>query len=114
MLVCDAQIDSVLQIEQVLKPIVGQQQKLLIIAPTSPNFLYTIAANVVKNKVRMCVIEPPSFGYKQHELMQDIALSLGATYYSEKTGDDLSLIQESDLGFAKKIIVFSLLSKMNT
>lgn len=104
-LVCDAQIDSVLQIEQVLKPIVGQQQKLLIIAPTSPNFLNTIAANVVKNKVRMCVIEPPSFGYKQHELMQDIALSLGATYYSEKTGDDLSLIQEADLGFAKKIIV---------
>jgi chaperonin GroEL len=37
--------------------------------------------------------------------MQDIALSLGATYYSEKTGDDLSLIQEADLGFAKKIIV---------
>jgi chaperonin GroEL len=103
--VCDAGIDSILQIEQVLKPIVANQKKLLIIAPTSTNFLNTIAANVVKNKVRICVIEPPSFGYKQHEIMQDIALSLGATYYSEKTGDDLSLITEQDLGFAKKIIV---------
>jgi chaperonin GroEL len=37
--------------------------------------------------------------------MQDIALSVGATYYSEKTGDDLSLIQFSDLGHASKVIV---------
>jgi chaperonin GroEL len=32
-------------------------------------------------------------------------LSVGATYYSEKTGDDLSLIMPNDLGKAKKVIV---------
>ena len=37
--------------------------------------------------------------------MQDIAIALGAKYFSEKTGDDLSLIHENDLGFANKIIV---------
>jgi chaperonin GroEL len=37
--------------------------------------------------------------------MQDIALSVGATYFSEKTGDDLSLIDYDDLGDAKKVIV---------
>jgi chaperonin GroEL len=37
--------------------------------------------------------------------MQDIAMSVGATYFSEKTGDDLSLIQTSDLGVADKVIV---------
>ena len=47
---------------------------------------------------------PPQFGYKQHELMQDIALSVGAKYFSEKTGDDLSLITLDDLGHADKII----------
>ncbi len=30
--------------------------------------------------------------------MQDIALSVGATYFSEKTGDDLSLIEFSRFG----------------
>ena len=37
--------------------------------------------------------------------MQDIALTLGAKYLSEKTGDDLSTLSESDLGRADKIIV---------
>jgi chaperonin GroEL len=37
--------------------------------------------------------------------MQDIALSVGATYFSEKTGDDLSLIEFSDLGHASRVIV---------
>jgi chaperonin GroEL len=37
--------------------------------------------------------------------MQDIAVSVGATYFSEKTGDDLSLINFSDLGHAAKVIV---------
>jgi chaperonin GroEL len=37
--------------------------------------------------------------------MQDIALSVGATYFSEKTGDDLSIINFGDLGHAAKVIV---------
>ena len=61
----------------------------------------------MKNNLKIVAIQPPSFGYKQHELMQDIAVSVGATYYSEKTGDDLSLINYSDLGHAAKVIVSS-------
>jgi chaperonin GroEL len=37
--------------------------------------------------------------------MQDVALSVGATYFSEKTGDDLSIINFGDLGHAAKVIV---------
>jgi chaperonin GroEL len=37
--------------------------------------------------------------------MQDIAVSVGATYFSEKTGDDLSLMTLSDLGHCSKVIV---------
>ena len=59
----------------------------------------------MKNNLKLCTIIPPNFGYKQQELMNDIALSVGATYFSESTGDDLSLITFKDLGRAKKIIV---------
>ena len=104
-LVCDAEIDNIFQIENVLKGIVKSQKKLLIIAPASANMLNTLAANVVKNKVRVCVVQPPNFGWKSHEQMQDIAVSLGATYFSEKTGDDLSLATMDDLGFAEKVTV---------
>ena len=58
----------------------------------------------MKNNLKLCTIIPPNFGYKQHELMNDIALSVGATYFSEQTGDDLSLMTFQDLGRASKII----------
>ena len=104
-LVSDAEISNILQIENVLKPIIQGGKKLLIVAPASTNVVNTLAANVMKSKLSMCNVAPPNFGYKQHELMQDIALSVGATYFSEKTGDDLSLINFSDLGHASKVIV---------
>ena len=104
-LVCDTEISNLLQIESVLKPIINNQQKLLIIGNCSTNVVNTFTANVVRNGLKFCNIIPPNFGYKQHELMQDIAIALGAKYFSEKTGDDLSLINENDLGFANKIIV---------
>ena len=104
-LVSDAEISNILSIENILKPIINEGKKLLIVAPCSQNVINTLAANVMKNSLKLCAIIPPSFGYKQHELMGDIALSVGATYFSEKTGDDLSIINFEDLGHAQRIIV---------
>ena len=104
-LVSDAEINNILVIESILKPIINEGKKLLIVAPCSQQVINTLAANVMKNGLKLCAIIPPSFGYKQHELMQDIALSVGATYFSEKTGDDMSIMKFDDLGRAKKIIV---------
>lgn len=104
-LVCDGEIGNILDIENILRPIISNREKLLIIAPCSVNVINTLAANVMKNGLKLCSVPPPSFGYRQHELMQDIAMSVGATYFSEKTGDDLSLIKYDDLGTIKKVIV---------
>ena len=104
-LVSDAEISNILQLENVLKPIIAANKKFLIIAPCSQNVVNTIAANVMKRDVKICIISPPSFGYRQHELMNDIALSVGATYFSQKTGDDLTHMTPSDLGHAEKVIV---------
>ena len=104
-LVSDAEITNILQIEAVLKPIINEHKKFLIIAPAQSNVVNTLAANVMKSGLSLCHITPPNFGFKQHELMQDIAVAVGATYFSEKTGDDLSLITFNDLGHASKVIV---------
>jgi chaperonin GroEL len=104
-LVADIEISNILQIENVLKPIITEGKKLLIISPCNSNVVNTLAANVMKGSIKVCAVPPPSFGYRQHELMQDIAVSVCATYFSEKTGDDLSLINFSDLGHAAKVIV---------
>ena len=104
-LICDSEISNILQIENILKPIINAGDKLLIIGDCGLNVINTMAANVQRNGLKFCNIQPPSFGYKTHELMQDIAFSVGAKYFSEKTGDDLSLIRPEDLGHADKIIV---------
>lgn len=104
-LVADMEISNLLQLENILKPVIQEGKKLLILAPCSVNVVNTLAANVMKGNLKVCAVPPPNFGYKQHELMHDIAVSVGATYFSEKTGDDLSVISYADLGHASKVIV---------
>jgi chaperonin GroEL len=104
-MVADIEISNILQIENVLKPIISEGKKLLIISPCNVNVVNTLAANVMKGNLKVCAVPPPNFGYKQHELMQDIAVSVGATYFSEKTGEDLSHINYGSLGHASKVIV---------
>lgn len=104
-LATDLEINNILNIEAVLKPIIQQNKKLLIIGECSQNVINTLGMNVVKNNLKFCNIVPPQFGYKTKELMSDISLAIGAKYFSEATGDDLSLITMQDLGHAKKVVV---------
>ena len=103
-LLSDHVISNVLQIENVLKPIINGGHKLLIIASCSANVMNTLSANVVRNGLKRCQIEPPQFGYKRHELMNDIAVATGGKYFAEETGDDLNLIRMEDLGKIDKVI----------
>jgi chaperonin GroEL len=104
-LMTDMEITNILQIESILKPIINQGKKLLIIGNCAGNVTNTLAANVVQNNLKLCNIIPPSFGYKTNELMGDIALAVGATYFSESQGDNLALLTMDDLGSAGKVIV---------
>jgi len=104
-LVTDAEISNLANIEAILAPIVRDNKPLLIIGNLSPQVLATLSMNVVKNKIRCCHIMPPNFGYRKDDMMRDIAVALGAHYYSESTGDNLALCSMEGLGRAKRIIV---------
>ena len=104
-LVSTLEIRNFEQLANILEVIVPSRQKLLIIAPCDGNVVNTLAANVNQGKLQVCVIPAPAMGYRQFELMEDIALATGSTFFSEKTGDDLSHLNFNNLGFAPKIIV---------
>tara|TARA_R110000737_G_scaffold111296_1_gene144241 strand:+ start:716 stop:2287 length:1572 start_codon:yes stop_codon:yes gene_type:complete len=104
-LMTDMEITNILQIENILKPIINQNKKLLIIGNCAQNVTNTLAANVVQNNLKLCNIIPPSFGYKTNELMGDISLAIGAKYFSESQGDNIGMLTMEDLGHADKIIV---------
>ena len=104
-LMTDHEIGNVLAVENILKPIIQKGSPLLIIGSCSNQVVNTLAANVVKSGLKLCNIMPPQFGYKQHELMGDIAVSVGGKFVSESLGDDLSMLTINDLGRAEKVIV---------
>ena len=99
------EINNILEIESILKPIINQKKSLLIIGNCANNVTNTLAANVVQNNLKLCNIIPPSFGYKTNELLNDIALATGATYFSESQGDNLGMLTMDNLGSADKIVV---------
>ena len=104
-LITDHQLETFNQIKSILEYVVKNQKPLLIIGNVSNNFKNMLSANVVKNGMKLCSIVPPQFGYKQSEILSDLAEALGGTFFSEKTGDDLSLIDIDDLGSASRIVV---------
>jgi chaperonin GroEL len=104
-LICDHEINNLISIENILKHCVVNQKPLLIIGTLGQNAMNTLNLNVAKGQIKACNIQPPSFGYRTKDLMEDIAIATGGTFFSESTGDDLSLITVADLGRANRIVV---------
>ena len=104
-LISDHEINNLQNLERILIPIMQNNRSLLIIGELGQNALNTLNLNVAQGRIKACAIMPPSFGYRQKELLSDLAVALGGTYFSEDTGDDLSLIDLDHLGKASKVIV---------
>ena len=103
-LVSTVEITDTEQIRNALEPVIRARKPLIIVAPCSDQFVMTMALNVRKNGLKLLVVQPPNFGWKQEELMEDIAIATGATYFSEKTGDNLGNISFEDLGNVSRVV----------
>lgn len=103
-LVTDQTISHINDIFPILEFVFQENKSLLIVGELEENALNTLNANKIKSKLKVCTIVPPQFGYKRHQLMQDIAHAVGAKYFSEQTGDNLAMVSIDDLGRAKKVI----------
>ena len=103
-LVTDQPVTNLNDILPIIEFVLQGKRSLLIIGEVEENALNTLNVNKVKNNLKICTIIPPSFGYKRHQIMQDIAISTGAKYFSEQTGDNLMMVTVDDLGRADKVV----------
>jgi chaperonin GroEL len=103
-LVCDTEISNIVNIQDLLVPFF-KGERILIIAPCTSQVINVLVVNVLKSTLKAVNVIPPNHGYRSHELMEDIAIAVGAKCFSEKTGDDLSHIKYEDLGHAEKVVV---------
>ena len=104
-LLTDIEINNLTLLEETLAHVIREQKPLLIIGNLSPNALNTLNMNVARKTIKVCHIIPPSFGYRQKDLMFDLSVALGAKYISESIGDNLYTLTPLDLGQAAKVIV---------
>ena len=103
-LVTDQPVTNINDILPILEFIHHGRGSLIIIGELDENALNTLNVNKIKSGLKVCTIIPPSFGYKRHQIMQDIAIATGAKYFSEQTGDNLLMATIDDCGRASKVV----------
>lgn len=105
-LVYERKISTYIEIEEVLKIANANNRSLLIIAEDVDG---EALATMVKNKIdggrKWAAIKLPGFGNMQQQMLEDIAVMIGAKVVSPAQGHVLKDIKAGMLGRAKSVII---------
>ncbi|MDD4584471.1 MAG: chaperonin GroEL [Bacilli bacterium] len=105
-LVTDMKVNSIKDILPILEKIVESRKPLLIIADDFDNeAVSTIILNKLRGTFNVVATKAPGFGDSKTETLSDIALFVGANFYSKDYSMNLKDLNMSDLGTAKKVLV---------
>jgi|TARA_R100000479_G_scaffold38998_1_gene17440 chaperonin GroEL len=103
-LIMDSKIDSIRQIQPVLEYVIKEKQPLLIIGEVEETVVSALLMNKVKGNIKINVLDPPAYGLRRKEILDDLALLTGATVVNEDLGDDLNSIEVDYLGQCVKVV----------
>ena len=106
LLITDKKISSIQDILPVLEQIVKAGQKLVIIAEdVEGDALSTLLVNRLRGSFNCVCVKAPGFGDRRKEMLRDIAILTGGTYFASELNMNLQEAQLSDLGRAHQIKV---------
>ena len=106
LLITDKKISSIQDILPVLEQIVKAGQKLVIIAEdVAGDALSTLLVNRLRGSFNCVCVKAPGFGDRRKEMLRDIAILTGGTYFANELNMNLQEAQLSDLGRARQIKV---------
>ena len=97
-------IPNVRKIQDILEYAITSNRSILLIAPLESQPLTALAMNTIKGNIKVNVIDPPSFGLKRKDVLDDLALLVGAKVFDESLGDSIDAITPDMLGSADKAI----------
>lgn len=103
-LLIDSKVDSIRQIQPVLEHVIQTKEPLLIIGEVEANVMSALLMNKMKGNIKINVLDPPAYGLRRKEILDDLALLTGATVVNEDLGDDLSSIEVNYLGRCIKVV----------
>ena len=97
-----SEIPNFLKIKDICEYAIRNNRPLLIISPLDNQVTSALARNKMNGAIKVNVVDPPSFGQKRKDLLEDLALLLGARVFDENLGDSIDSITPDMLGQAEK------------
>ena len=103
-LVTDFKIEAVQDILPVLELVAREGKPLIIVAEeVEGQALAALIMNAVRGTMRVAAVKAPRYGHERRNIMQDLCLSVGATFISRDSGRKIKDIRLVDLGSCSKI-----------
>lgn len=105
-LVTDKKIASIQEILPLLEKVVqtGKKELVIIADDVEGEALTTFVLNRLRGAFSVLAIKAPGYGDRKKEMLQDIAITVGAQVVSEEVGLSLDKAELSLLGRAQKVI----------
>jgi len=101
-LITDHKISNVEQILPVLELVARESRPLIIVAEDiEGQALAAMIMNAMRGTLKVAAIKAPMYGEERRAILNDAALSTGATFVTRESGMKLPEIKMSDLGTAK-------------
>ena len=101
-LIVDSKIETIRQIQNVLEYVIKNNKALFIIGDIEPPVLSALVMNKIKGNIKVNVVDPPAFGLRRKEILEDLALLTNSQIINEDLGDDLNTIEIDYLGTCSK------------
>jgi chaperonin GroEL len=104
LLVTDHKISAVEPIMPILEMAAREGRPLIFVAEEiEGQALAAMIMNAVRGTLKIAAIKAPYYGEERRDLLEDLALSTGATFFTRDNGRKLSDIKMHELGSAKSI-----------
>lgn len=103
-MVTDQKIDSIQDILPVLEVVARESRPFIIVAEeVEGQALAALIMNATRGTMHVAAVKAPRYGTERRNIMNDLALSVGARFITRESGTRLSEVKLEDLGFCKKV-----------